>query len=43
MTKEALEEDFNYVKFNEMLMSDGPLPFTILDKKVEDYILNKGE
>ena len=40
-TKEALGDKFDYADFYSMLIKDGSMPFAMLEKKVNDYILDK--
>lgn len=40
---EAYGDKFNIVEFNELLLSDGPLPYVLLDQKVNEYIINQKE
>ena len=40
---EAYGDKFDIVEFNELLLSDGPLPYVLLDQKVNEYIINQKE
>lgn len=40
-TKEALGDEFDYADFYSMLIENGSMPFVMLEKKVNDYILDK--